>query len=96
MTGISEPGAMSDIFAGETDTKPTIGPACTRSIGGIESAEDIFQAMEIKLDMEQFDCDPFLQGYDKSFNDNYRNWETSPDGQPRDIRDDSVLHHEWK
>ncbi len=45
------------------DPNPILDTGCPRSVGGIQSALALCQALDIPFELENLDCEPFYHGY---------------------------------
>jgi len=60
---MSDQGAMTDISPDVRDPNPIIDTGCPRSVGGIDSAIALSNAMGIEFALSPLDCPPFIHGY---------------------------------
>ena len=63
------PGAESDVLPGTPDPNPILDQGCPRSVGGIESAKNLCNHLNILFKLEPLDCTPFLHGYGEKCSD---------------------------
>ncbi len=56
-------GAASDVSPSSIDPSRILDTGYPRSIGGIRSALALWEALDIRFELENLDCEPFYHGY---------------------------------
>ncbi len=55
--------AVSDLCLLSMHPNPIIDSGCPRSVGSIDNALALCQALEIPFELKDLDCEPFHHGY---------------------------------